>query len=80
MVSAKFILQQSGFRGTPPGMGIWNTIVAILLWPGRTVLGFFPNLGTEEGRLVHNVVNYVVWLSLLCGGLIAILIKTMPTG
>ncbi len=59
-------------------MRLWKYLIDIMLWPGRTVLGYFPNLGPEEGRLVHNVVNYVLWLTLLCGGLIAVLIKTMP--
>ncbi len=60
-------------------MKLWTLIVDILLWPGRKTLTLWPNLGTAEGRLIHNVVNYVVWLTLFCGLLIYLLIKMMPS-
>lgn len=59
-------------------MKLWTLIVNILLWPGRKSLALLPNLGEAEGRLIHNIVNYVVWLTLFCGLLIYLLIKTMP--
>jgi len=60
-------------------MKLWITIVNILLWPGRKLVRRFPDLGPAERNLLHNVTNYVVWLSLFCGLLIYVLIKTMPT-
>ncbi len=59
-------------------MKLWTLIVDILLWPGRKAVGFFPNLGDAERRLAHNLTNYIVWLSIFCGLLIYVLIKTMP--
>jgi len=59
-------------------MSIWASIVKILLWPGSRAVVLFPNLGDDETRLVHNIVNYVVWLAIFCGLLIYVLIKTMP--
>jgi len=53
-------------------------LVNLILWPGRRVVALFPALGPAEARLVHNITNYVVWLSLICAGLIWGLIKTMP--
>ncbi len=60
-------------------MKLWGLIVNILLWPGRKLVQRFPNLGVAERNLIHNVTNYVVWLTLICGVLIYVLIKTMPT-
>jgi|GEM_PF-2845068 len=59
-------------------MKLWTLLTDILLWPGRKVITFFPDLGDDERRLAHNVTNYVVWLGLFCGLLIYVLIKTMP--
>jgi len=59
-------------------MALWTLIVKILLWPGEQVLRLFPRLGNEESRLLHNMINYIVWLGLFCGLLIWALIKTMP--
>jgi len=59
-------------------MNLWTLIINILLWPGRQAITLVPNWGPDETRLLHNVVNYVVWLSIFCGLLIYILIKTMP--
>ena len=58
-----------------------NTVtrmLEIITAPGRWFVRRFPNLGDEERRLLHNMVNYVVWLGLFVGGLIAIIIKYPP--
>jgi hypothetical protein len=47
-------------------MKIWDLLVNIILWPGRRVITLIPELGEEERRLAHNVVNYVVWLTIIC--------------
>ena len=55
-------------------MKIWNLIVDILLWPGRKALQLFPDLGPDESRLLHNMVNYIFWLTLICGPLTYVII------
>jgi hypothetical protein len=50
----------------------------IITAPGRWLVKRFPDLGEEETRLLHNMANYVVWLSLFVGTLIAIVIKYPP--
>jgi len=47
-------------------MKIWNLIVKIAVWPGQKITTLFPGLGEEEARLTNNVVNYVVWLAIIC--------------
>jgi len=59
-------------------MAFWQTFLAILLWPGQQVMRLFPDLGTAEARLLHNMVNYIVWLSLFCGLLIWAVIALTP--
>ncbi|MFQ5437806.1 MAG: hypothetical protein ACE5DK_03140 [Paracoccaceae bacterium] len=57
---------------------IFALISGVLLWPGKRLVAFFPQLGDAERRLLHNVANYVVWLALLCGMLIYTLIVFRP--
>ncbi len=57
---------------------MWQRFLDVLLWPGRRVVSLFPRLGTEERRLLHNITNYVVWLSLFCGLLIWLVIRYSP--
>jgi len=52
-----------------------SMLLKIITAPGRFVLRYLPNLGGEESRLLHNMVNYVVWLTLLIGTLIYVIIK-----
>jgi len=59
-------------------MKIWALIVNILLWPGRKATSLLPDMGEDETSLVHNVVNYVVWLALFCGLLIWTVIQHPP--
>lgn len=59
-------------------MTIWTLLITVVLWPGRQLVARLPNLGPAETRLVHNITNYVVWLCLICGGLIWVLLATMP--
>ncbi len=51
---------------------------SIITAPGRALIKRFPDLGPEETRLLHNVANYVVWLTLGIGALIAVIIKHPP--
>ena len=60
-------------------MKLWTLITNILLWPGRKAIAMFPNLGAEGTRLLHNMVNYIVWLTLVCGLLIYFVIKSIPS-
>ena len=57
------------------GMKAWTLFINVLLWPGRKTNALFPHMGEEEARLIHNVVNYVVWLALFCGVLVWTIIK-----
>ncbi len=50
----------------------------VITAPGRALVRRFPDLGPEETRLVHNIANYVVWLTLVVGTLIAVIIKHPP--
>jgi hypothetical protein len=50
----------------------------IITAPGRAAIKRFPDLGPEETRLLHNMANYVVWLTLIVGSLIAVIIKHPP--
>ncbi len=59
-------------------MPVLTRLTALILWPGRQVLRRFPGLTGAEARLVHNITNYVFWLTLICGGLIWLLLATMP--
>ena len=53
-------------------------LLDILLWPGRKAVSLVPGWGDEEKRLLHNMVNYIVWLSLFCGMLIWLVITHPP--
>jgi len=57
---------------------MWQKFLNILLWPGRRLVELFPGLGNEERRLLHNITNYVVWLSLLCSALIWVVLHYSP--
>ncbi len=59
-------------------MKLWTLITYILLWPGRTANRLFPGLDPDHSRLLHNMVNYIVWLSLILGFLIYYEIASMP--
>ncbi len=49
-------------------------LVNIITWPGRFAIRHLPEMGEAETRLLHNMVNYVVWLTLLIGILLYFLI------
>ena len=51
---------------------------SIITAPGRALIKRFPDLGPEETRLLHNMANYIVWLTLFVGALIAVVIKYPP--
>jgi len=51
---------------------------SIITAPGRALIKRFPDLGPEETRLLHNIANYIVWLTLFVGSLIAVIIKHPP--
>lgn len=55
-----------------------HMLKAIITAPGRWVVKRFPNLGEDETRLLHNMANYIVWLGIFVGGLIALIIKYPP--
>ncbi len=40
-------------------------LIKIITWPGRMAVRYLPPAGEEETRLVHNIVNYIVWIGLL---------------
>jgi len=56
---------------------MFTLLTDIILWPGRQVLRLFPKLSGDEATLIHNITNYVVWLTLICGVLIWVLIESM---
>jgi hypothetical protein len=59
-------------------MKLWTLIKTIILWPGRAASRQFPDLDPEHSRLLHNMVNYIVWLTLIIGYLIYYVIASMP--
>ncbi len=53
-------------------------LVNITTWPGRFALKHLPELGEAEARLVHNMINYVVWLSLFIAVLLYFVVRFSP--
>jgi len=59
-------------------MQLWILITNIILWPGRKANRLLPDLDPDHSRLLHNMVNYIVWLSLILGYLVYFEITSMP--